>query len=296
MEHSILTTNAADMAKRFASPFSKVPANGDLDGENATLATSINMPINVVELGAGDGRKTKILLRAMLSTGVDFQYFPVDISARAMENLSHSLSKYFSDQPLHIHGIIGDYISSLSYIYANYPSRHTVVLFLGASIGNFSRDEAESFFRQIKSNMMPRDYLLCGFDLKKDPEALRKAYSDSNGVTREFNLNLLTRFNRELGANFDITQFHHLAIYNPVRGSMESYLVSKRKQEAKIAGKRYHFELGEPIHTENSVKYSVKEVLALTENAGFTAVARYTDDFSEYDTKEPWFLEVLLCL
>lgn len=245
--------------------------------------------VNIVELGAGDGRKTKLLLRALLDAGVRFQYFPVDISSGAMYELFASLSAEFPADTLRAHGIVGEYTQSLSHVVEKWPGRRTVVLFLGSSIGNFTRDSAIDFLSDLRAVLRGGDMLLAGFDLKKDPEVLRAAYSDSGGVTRDFNLNLLTRLNREAGGTFDVSQFQHLGLYNPVRGAMESYLISRKGQSAQVAGVEVFFDAGEPILTEYSYKYLPKDVLSMTHKAGFESVTNYYD-------KKRWFMDALLAV
>lgn len=252
---------------------------------------------NVVELGAGDGRKTKVLLRAMLDEGVDFEYLPIDISRGAMADLFKALEGDFECCEVRMHGIVGDYMQALSHVRQTWPERRTLVLFLGSSIGNFTRDSAIDFLSEVRCNLKPRDMLLVGFDLKKDPEVLRRAYSDSHNVTKEFNINLLMRLNREVDADFSATAFRHLAVYNPVRGAMESYLLSSKDHDVNVAGELVHFDSGEPILTEYSYKYLPKQALRMARKAGFASVANYygfaDGETAETEAVEPWFMEAL---
>lgn len=242
---------------------------------------------NIVELGAGDGRKTKVLLRAMLKADVPFEYMPVDISHGAMIELLSTFKKDLGGNRLHIHGIVGDYMESVAYISKTWPNRRTVVLFLGSSIGNFGKQEAERFLTKLRHNMKTSDMLFIGFDLKKDAEVLRRAYSDSQGVSANFNCNLLKRMNRELGATFDLHSFCHLAVYNPVRGAIEMYLISEKEQIVRLANDDLHFDEHEAILTELSHKYLPKDALAVACNAGFKKVATYFDD-------RGWFMDALM--
>jgi L-histidine Nalpha-methyltransferase len=277
-EHGILTRHAPEIAAQLAR--SRGPE-----------------PLSVVELGAGDGRKTKILLRALLDAGLDFEYMPVDISCGAMRVLFATVSGEFQGEGLHVHGVVGEYVEALRYVGRRWPGRRTLVLFLGSSIGNFTREAAEEFLTEMRASLKERDMLLAGFDLKKDPEVLRRAYSDRHGVTRAFNLNLLTRLNREAGASFDTSAFGHLAVYNPVRGAMESYLLSRMEHDVKIDGKVLHFERGEPILTEYSYKFLPEQVLAMAQKAGFTSIANYYGygevEGSSTAAIEPWFMDAL---
>jgi L-histidine Nalpha-methyltransferase len=241
---------------------------------------------NLVELGAGDGRKTKVLLRALIAAGVSFEYMPIDISRQAMELLFSSVRNEFANTAK-LHGFVGDSVDTLDYIASNWPERRMVALFLGSSIGNYSREDALDFLSALHNSLKPGDMLLAGLDLKKDPEILRRAYADSHGVTRAFNLNLLARMRRELAATLDERDFDHLAFFNPVRGAMESYLISKKEQIVEIAGQTFHFDEAEPLHTELSHKYLLKEVDFMMKKAGFSLVHNYVDD-------KRWFVDTLV--
>jgi L-histidine Nalpha-methyltransferase len=268
-EYNILERNARDIVKNICGSGSR----------------SLE-PFNLVELGAGDGRKTKVILRALIEAKVPFEYMPIDISRQAMESLFSSMNSEFSTTAK-LHGFVGDSVDSLDYIASNWPERRMVVLFLGSSIGNYSREDAVDFLTALRNSLKQEDMLFAGFDLKKDPEVLRLAYSDSQGVTKAFNLNLLTRLKRELGATVDEASFEHLALYNPVRGAMESYLISTREQVVEIAGQMFQFDEAEPLHTEVSYKYLPKEVEFMLRKAGFSPVANYVDD-------KRWFVDALV--
>eukprot|EP00186_Timspurckia_oligopyrenoides_P002407 CAMPEP_0182442954 /NCGR_PEP_ID=MMETSP1172-20130603/1805_1 /TAXON_ID=708627 /ORGANISM="Timspurckia oligopyrenoides, Strain CCMP3278" /LENGTH=354 /DNA_ID=CAMNT_0024638065 /DNA_START=70 /DNA_END=1131 /DNA_ORIENTATION=+ len=178
--------------------------------------------IALVELGAGDGTKTSSLIRELIDAGVEVEYIPIDISKYAIQSLLIAIQLEFRDSPkLHCHGLIAEYSVGLEWIRQHRPGRRSVVLFLGNSIGNFSAESSVEFLESLRSHLQPADIMMIGFDLKKDPEILRKAYSDC--ITSKFNLNLLARMNRDLGANFDLDQFYHVANYNPVRGCMDSW-------------------------------------------------------------------------
>lgn len=249
--------------------------------------------LNVVELGAGDGRKTSLLLNALNSAGVDFTYIPIDISCGAMTSLFQGISTEFKSS-LKMHGVVGDYLEGLDWVTNIWPERRMLVLFLGSSIGNFSTDCAVTFLRNVRGSLKKRDLLLAGFDLKKDPSVMLRAYSDSKGLTRDFNLNLLLRLNREVNANFDPSCFRHLARYNPDLGAMESYLVATKEHDVTVAGKIVHFGSGEAICTEYSYKYVPEQALAIAHDAGFQSVGNF---YGFADTtgcqKEPWFLDAL---
>jgi uncharacterized SAM-dependent methyltransferase len=162
-----------------------------------------------------------------------------------------------------------------------------VVLFLGSNIGNFPLDETSSFFKKLSDSLRYNDMLLVGFDLKKDPEIILQAYNNSAGITRRFNLNLLHRINRELGADFDVSQFAHRPVYNEVTGACESYLVSLKAQEVKFADSGIVlFEAAEKIFMEVSQKYTLEQINGFVSPDLFMSVA----DF--FDTKQ-WFVDKL---
>jgi dimethylhistidine N-methyltransferase len=149
--------------------------------------------------------------------------------------------------------------------------------FPGSTIGNFSRPEAKDFLSMAAGMLGDGGSLVIGVDLKKDPEILNAAYNDSQGVTAEFNLNLLTRINRELGANFEIDSFEHKALYNANKGRVEMHLVSTLEQSVTVNGQDFQFSHDETIHTENSHKYDIDEFHYMGRDAGFTPQHTWTD-------------------
>lgn len=249
--------------------------------------------LNVVELGAGDGRKTSLLLKAMNTAGVDFTYVPIDISCGAMTTLFQGISTDFENS-MKMHGVVGDYLEGLKWVRKRWPERRMLVLFLGSSIGNFATDYAVTFLRNVRGSLKKRDLLLAGFDLKKDPGVMLRAYSDSKGLTRDFNLNLLLRLNREVDASFDPSCFRHLARYNPGLGAMESYLVATKEHDVSVSGKLVHFDCGEAISTEYSYKYVPEQALAMARDAGFSSVDNFYGFADAAGCQgEPWFLDAL---
>jgi L-histidine N-alpha-methyltransferase len=231
---------------------------------------------NLVELGAGDGRKTKILLEHFLETRLDFRYVPIDICEAAVEGLIAGLDKHSSRLP--IEGLVADYCDGLKWL-SKMNGHRNVVLFLGSTIGNFSHDEAREFLYGLWNALEDGDYLLIGFDLKKDIQLLERAYNDSQAVTAQFNLNLLHRINRELGGNFDADQFQYHSTYNALSGAMESYLISRQEQVVDIEtlNQSFAFAAWEPVHTEYSYKYLESDIASLAEETGFTIVAQLMD-------------------
>src|SRR5207237_78496 len=158
-------------------------------------------------------------------------------------------------------------------------SRRNVVLLLGSNIGNFALPEARRFLRAVRSRLHPGDFLLIGFDLKKSISLLWRAYNDAQGVTREFNFNLLDRINRELGGNFDRSQFVHYAPYNPHSGSIESWLVSRSEQSVRLEAvdREFHFDAWEGIAVERSQKYTLGQIEALAESTGYSVEGHFLD-------------------
>jgi L-histidine Nalpha-methyltransferase len=240
---------------------------------------------HLIDLGAGDALKTKILLRELSAESKAFDYVPVDISGDAMKQLTESLH---TELPaVDVQAVVGEYFKALEWLQENKAERK-VVLFLGSNIGNFDPDESESFLISIRSYLQPGDKLLMGIDLRKDPNTIIPAYDDASGVTAAFNLNLLLRINTELGANFDINNFRHFAMYEPQEGAMKSYLISEKKQTVFLqeTGQTFEIDAWEAIHTENSYKYSVKQIEALGNKCGFKLE-------SVFEEENKYFADVL---
>lgn len=237
-----------------------------------------NEPFNLVELGSGDGRKTFILLEEFLKKGLDFKYIPIDISKDAMEFLFTRLENKLKGEKLITEGLVGDYFDGINTL-VKQTKRKNFVLFLGSSIGNFNHAEAERFLRHLWYTLNPGDYVLIGFDLKKDLNILHAAYNDSKGVTKEFNLNMLTRLNETLDADFDRDSFIHHGIYDVQLGAMESFLISKKRQTVKIGAldKEFTFKAWEGIHTEYSYKYTQPEIETLAHDTGYEVVNHLYD-------------------
>lgn len=232
-------------------------------------------PFDIVELGAGDGSKTVHLLREAQRQGCCQRYLPLDISANTLAYLHRTLAPQLPG--LAIEGIAGEYLPALEQALAG-STRPTLVLFLGATIGNLLPAEAEAFCRQVHARLRPGDLLLVGFDLKKDPATILAAYNDRAGLTRDFNLNLLRRINDELGADFDLTAFAHYPVYDPGTGACKSYLISQRPQRVTLAdGTAFDFAPDEAVYMEVSQKYSPPEIDALGQAAGFAPMHTYSD-------------------
>lgn len=232
--------------------------------------------IDIIELGAGDGHKTSLLLNGFLDAGCEVNYYPIDISEQAMQQLGENMEGH---ENLHIKGVVAEYCGGLRYV-RDHSKNKALVLFLGSNIGNFDRVQSQGFLRRIWQSMEPEDYALIGFDLKKPVDVLVRAYNDSAGYTRDFNLNILQRMNNELGADFQLDKFQHYGIYNPVLGAMESYLLSLESQTVYIERLRHSFEFDafEPLHLEYSFKYLESDIHYLSERTGFEVMRNFTDE------------------
>lgn len=232
--------------------------------------------VDLVELGAGDGQKTTILIEELLSQQINFRYIPVDISEEAVSQLEGTMHRRFPD--LNIETRVGDYFQMLEDLSRDYPNRK-VVMFLGSNLGNFNSDQSIKFLTQLRQSMGEDDQLFIGLDLKKDPSVILNAYNDPSGYTRDFNLNLLYRMNRELGADFQPGHFIHHAVYDAESGAAKSYLVSAKDQEVLFScvGETISFQKGESIQTERSQKYNMEMIVDLAETSGFRVVNNFYD-------------------
>lgn len=248
-----------------------------LDKISNILPTIINeSEIDIIELGAGDGHKSELIINGFINASCKVNFYPIDISEKAMQLLGDNLS---INESLHIHGVVADYVHGLNHL-KTISSNKKLVLFLGSNIGNFNKDQTNEFLTMLSSNLHADDYVLIGFDLKKDPEILNKAYNDSDGLTQAFNINLLTRINRELGGDFDISTFKHYGFYNPYRGTMESYLISLADQmiNIEVANQTFHFKQFESMHLEYSHKFTPSGISKLAQRNGFEVTQLFSDE------------------
>jgi len=242
--------------------------------------------VDLVELGAGDGAKTRILIQDLLDSKVNFRYIPVDISQEALIQLGGSMKQQFPDLVMDLR--CGDYFLMIEELSRTYPNRK-VVLFLGSNLGNFNMDQSVVFLEQINQALSDDDLFFIGLDLKKKPDIIRNAYDDPHGYTRDFNLNLLQRFNRELGANFNTDQFIHSPSYNPRTGKAVSYLVSNCDQEVyfSLVDETISFSKWETIFTEMSQKYDLEMIEELAKASGFKVVEHFFDS-RQYFVNSLW--------
>lgn len=258
-EYSILENHSSEIAEKFQG------VNG----------------FDLIELGAGDGKKTKVLLRKLVEKNLDFNYLPIDISLNVLEELKASLNQEIPQARVKIQQ--GTYIESLKNI-SELNSRKKCILVLGSNIGNLLHKDAINFLKQIQEAMNPEDMLFMGFDQKKDPQIILDAYNDPTGVTEAFNKNLLSRINSDLGGNFDLDQFSHWETYDPESGTAKSFLVSQKEQKVQIKnlGLEVHFTAWETIHTEISQKYDDSVVEWLAEEAGLKVTDHFMDQKKYY--------------
>jgi dimethylhistidine N-methyltransferase len=226
----------------------------------------------LVELGAGDCKKGRLLL----STGLVANFVPVDISR---SHLARAALKIAVDFPqVRIHAVGADFAQGFSRLPALLPAEYRrVVLYAGSSIGNFDPPEARAMLAQMRDLAGDDGHVLVGYDLKKDPDILRRAYDDVQGVTAAFNLNLLARLNREARARFDLSTFRHVALYDQRLGRIEMHLESALQQDVPLGDTDIHFHEGERIHTESSYKYEQAEFDALAASAGLMPTGFWTD-------------------
>jgi len=246
----------------------------------------IDVPFNLIELGPGEGQKTDVLLEHFLKNKIEFRYIPIDISEAAMKTLIDILNEQYPD--LETEGLVAEYFDGLKWL-SSTSLRPSMVLFLGSNLGNFDKSYAKDFLRNLWNALNDGDCAVIGFDLKKDINLMLKAYNDSKGVTREFNLNLLRRINRQLGGNFDLDKFYFYASYDVFTGAMESYLVSKEKQTVLIEeiGQAFDFDAWEPIHTEYSYKFLESDIEELAEETGFV-IEKQLYDSKHYFVDSIW--------
>ena len=242
---------------------------------------------DLIELGAGDGTKTQILIEQFLREGLKFSYRPIDLSETALTELGNLIKMRWPS--LDFNPIQADYFEALDRLGSATGGRQRLVLFPGANIGNFSPPEAVSNLNRLRTFLSSGDLLLTGFDLKKDPGVVLAAYNDTAGLTAAFNLNLLTRINRELGGNFELDCWRHWETYDPASGAARSYLFPIEPQTVHLQAlqRKFIFRAWEPIAVEISQKYNLREIEGLADAAGFTFLHNLSDD-REWFTNSLW--------
>lgn len=257
-------------------------------GAIADLITQGNTAFDLVELGAGDATKSIHLLKELTARQLAFSYLPIDISAGIISHLEDTLPKELPG--LDVQGLNGDYFEMLEKVTA-LSDRRKVLLFMGANIGNMDVAEAQDFCKRLRGSLNTGDFLIIGFDLKKDPKQILAAYNDAQGITAAFNLNLLSRINRELFADFKLENFEHYPYYDPESGACKSYLISLKDQLVRIGEEAViHFSAFEPIYMEISQKYSLQEIEEMARLTGFQSKHLFFDE-NNYFVDAVWVVD-----
>jgi dimethylhistidine N-methyltransferase len=244
---------------------------GILEENGAAIAQLIPAGSALVEFGSGSTVKIRAVLRALDKLAI---YVPVDISGDFIAAEAAVLQRDFPT--LRVLPVHADFTKPFSLPAAS-QNRPRVGFFPGSTIGNFEPGDAENFLRHAGRILGSGSHMIVGVDLIKDADVLRAAYNDAAGVTARFNLNLLARINRELGADFDLDCFDHSAVFNEKHSRMEMHLVSRGRQRVSVCGKKVEFHPGETIHTESSYKYALSSFRTLARRAGWTPVQCWTD-------------------
>jgi dimethylhistidine N-methyltransferase len=257
---------------------------GILESHADDVIDAVGSNVSLVELGAGSASKTRVLISALLRRQLRLEFHPVDVSPTALKDALANLNGDFPR--LRVRPIVADYSQSVPEL-TQIPGRK-LVLFIGSTIGNFEPEEAMGFLNRIRRELRSGDALLIGFDMAKDARILRNAYNDASGVTARFNKNLLARINRELGADFDLDEFQHVAFWNRQMSRIEMHLESRVDQVVRIPDldRNFQFCFGERIHTENSYKFTPSSIKRLLKQCGLNLEHRWTDS-------NEWFSVVL---
>jgi dimethylhistidine N-methyltransferase len=253
---------------------------GILQKHAPAMARAVGSDTTIVELGAGTAAKTCTLLRAFASRQMRVMYFPVDISWAALAEARERVSN--ESPQTHVRPVIADFSDGFGFL-RDIPGRK-LVLYLGSSIGNFETPAAIDMLRSVRHELSAGSTLLLGTDLVKDPAILVPAYDDAQGVTAEFNKNILRRINREQDADFDLDAFRHVARWNAAQSRMEMHLESLRPQTVHLRALDLHVQIanGERIHTENSYKYTLASVREMLQASGFSLEKSWLD-------RKKWF-------
>ena len=244
-----------------------------LDRNRAEIASYLGPNIQLIGLGTGAGTKTRILIEALEKLAT---YIPVDISEKQLRESAALFRKIFPE--LEILPVCADYLQPVVLPSSRHKAARNIVYFPGSTIGNFEPHQAVEFLRRIAKVCRQDGGLLIGADLKKDRDVIEAAYNDRASITAQFNLNLLQRVNRELGADFDLDCWHHRAVYNSDAGRIEMYVISDIDQFVHVGEEKFHFRRSEKIVTEYSYKYAPEEFAALARKAGFQFAQMWSDD------------------
>lgn len=253
---------------------------GILQDSAKEIVQAAGTPVSIVELGAGTATKTGALLRAFARRQMRVKYFPVDISPGALADAKDRIKDECANAL--VRPVVADFSDGFHFL-REIPGRK-LVLYLGSSIGNFEWNDAIAMLRKVREQLLPGDALLLGTDMLKDEKILVPAYDDAQGVTANFSKNVLMRLNRELGANFELGSFRHIAEWNPSQSRMEIFLESTRPQTVSLPMARLtiQFRAGERIHTENSHKYTLEMIERMLCLSGFKLEKTWFD-------RQKWF-------
>ena len=235
-----------------------------MDARMADIAAAVGPALHVVEYGSGSGRKTEILL-----AGLDepVAYTPIEISRDALLHSVARLEGVFPD--IEMLPVCADFTRPVALPRPGREARRRLAFFPGSTLGNFERAEAVRLLRAMRDTVGEGGQALVGIDLDKDPAVIEAAYNDAAGITAEFTLNLLVRLNREIGSDFDPAQFRHRATYSRERRRIETFLVSQREQEVRVAGQSFRFGEGEAMMVETSHKYTDADFAAMAAESGW---------------------------
>jgi dimethylhistidine N-methyltransferase len=250
-----------------------------LETHAGDIVSQLRAGVRIVELGSGDANKSEVLLSALAHSA---EYVPVDISAEQLDETSQRIRTRYSG--LKVSPLVADFeqLTSLPQSAESSDETQVLVMLLGSTIGNFEPMHVTGLLRRFATLVGPGGYVLIGFDRKKDPAVLHEAYNDKEGVTAAFNLNLLTRCNRDAGTDFDVDAFEHYAFYEPRRGCIEMHLVSKRAHRVTLGARSFSFAEGESIRTERSYKYTQLSFEQLARPAGLRPVQVYSDESGSF--------------
>jgi L-histidine Nalpha-methyltransferase len=260
---------------------------GNADAIVARAQSHSSLPLRLVELGAGTASKTCILLEAALRISDDVVYMPVDVCSNALELACQNIACALPE--VRIQPTVRNYVTHP--LQLEPFDGTTLALYIGTSIGNFSPEEARLILRNLRVQLQTGDALLLGTDMVKDERTLLAAYDDSDGITAAFNLNILRRLNRELGANFDASRFRHRVLWNSIESRIEMHLECMQEQDVSIedADLDLHFIPRETIHTENSYKFTDRGIRSLLNASGFETRGAWKDSHG-------WYALTLACL
>lgn len=253
---------------------------GILKKHAAEMVDTIGEGELLVEFGSGSSLKTEILLDRISAS---IAYVPIDVSEAALIDAEARLADRYA--ALDVRPIVADFSQPIA-LPDDLAARRKTGFFPGSTIGNLSPEEAEGLLAIFGRALGESGRLIIGVDLKKDPRNLVRAYNDATGITAAFNLNLLRRINRELGANFEESQFHHEATFDPLKGRIEMHLVSSRVQKVDICNRVFRFKAGESIHTENSYKYTIEQFRDVGRAAGWQPQRVWTDPDQQFSVHE----------